>query len=436
MACEKGSPVATLPDAPNPTEAQRHVRLAAGNGDVGLISRVFKAFQYRDFRLMWIGACTSSIGTWMQIVAQGWLIYRLSHSAFLLALDQFLGGIPIFMFSLIGGVVADRVERRRILLGSQYVQMVSAGLLTILVATGTVHVWHILCLSFVSGFAQAFGGPAYQALIPTLVDMEDMPNAIALNSIQFNVAVMVGPALAGQALAKLGETWCFGLNALSFLAPIISLSIITARFLPQKTTESMFTSLKEGIKFVRNQHSMEALVILAFCMTGLSMPMRTYIPVFVKDIFHRGPETYGNLLALMGLGSICGSLGIAGMGNIKKKGRIALGALICLGLGMSGFALSRSLPLSGVMMVLAGASMMAVFANVNSLVQLITTNEMRGRVMSVYNFAFRGGMPMGNLVSGWLVPVFTAPVVLRVNGFLLVMLALYFLLVQRRVAAL
>ncbi len=417
--------------------AGRHVRLLPGAiWDVPLIARVFKAFQYRDFRLMWIGACTSSIGTWMQIVAQGWLIYRLSHSAFLLALDQFLGGIPIFLFSLIGGVVADRVERRRILLGSQWVQMASAGLLTILVATGHVHVWHILCLSFVSGFAQAFGGPAYQALIPTLVEKEDMPNAIALNSIQFNVAVMVGPALAGQALAKLGEKWCFGLNALSFLAPIISLSLITARFLPQKTKETMFFSLKEGIKFVRRQTSMEALIILAFCMTFLSMPMRTYIPVFVKDIFHRGPETFGNLLALMGLGSIFGSLGVASMGNVKRKGRLALGALMSLGIGIGGFGLSKWLPLSGVMLVLAGASMMAVFANVNSLVQLITTNEMRGRVMSVYNFAFRGGMPMGNLLSGWLVPIFTAPVILGVNGALLVLLGLYFFIVQRRVAEL
>ena len=385
---------------------------------------------------MWFGACTSSIGTWMQIVAQGWLIYRLSHSAFLLALDQFLGGIPIFLFSLIGGVVADRVERRKILLGSQYVQMATAAILTILVATGFVHVWHILCLSFISGLAQAFGGPAYQALIPTLVDREDMPNAIALNSIQFNVAVMVGPALAGQALAKLGEKWCFGLNALSFLAPIISLSIISARFLPQKTTETMFVSLKQGIQFARKQTSMEALIVLAFCMTALGMPMRTYIPVFVKDIFHRGPETYGNLLSLMGLGSIIGSLTIAGLGNIKKKGYVALGALLCLGAGISGFALSKSVPASGAILVLVGASMMAVFATVNSLVQLITTNEMRGRVMSVYNVAFRGGMPMGNLLSGWLVPIFTAPWVLAVNGLLLVLLALYFLLVQRRVAAL
>jgi len=169
--------------------------------------KIFKAFHYRDFRLMWIGACTSSVGTWMQIVAQGWLIYRLSHSAFLLALDQFLGGIPIFLLSLIGGVVADRMERRKILLMSQYVQMISATLLTFLVATGTVHVWQILSLSCVNGFAQAFGGPAYSALIPTLVDRDDMPNAIALNSIQFNLAVTIGPALAGITLARLGEKW-------------------------------------------------------------------------------------------------------------------------------------------------------------------------------------------------------------------------------------
>lgn len=398
--------------------------------------KVFKAFQYRDFRLMWIGACTSSVGTWMQIVAQGWLIYRLSHSAFLLALDQFLGGIPIFLFSLIGGVVADRIERRKILLISQYIQMASATLLTILVAMGVVHVWQILTLSFVSGFAQAFGGPAYLALIPTLVERDDMPNAIALNSIQFNLAVTIGPALAGVALARLGEKWCFGLNAVSFLAPIVSLSIISARFVPDAVKDSIFSSLKQGIKYLRQQTSMEALTVLAFLMTTLSMPLRTYFPLFVKDIFHRGPETYGSFLSLMGIGSICGSLLVAARGNMRNKGFFALSMLICLGIGISVFSLSRWLPLNYAMLVLVGASMMAVFATVTSLVQLITTNEMRGRVMSVYNTAFRGGMPTGNLISGWLVPVFTAPVVLGVNGSLLVLMAIYFLVIQRRVAAL
>jgi predicted MFS family arabinose efflux permease len=297
-------------------------------------------------------------------------------------------------------------------------------------------VWQILCLSFISGLAQAFGGPAYQALIPTLVKREDISNAIALNSIQFNLAVTIGPALAGQALARLGEKWCFGLNAVSFVAPVISLSMISATFLPTPTKESMVSSLKEGIKFVRRQESMAALIVIAFCMTALSMPLRTYIPVFVKDIFHRGPETYGSLLSMMGVGSVCGSLAVASRGNILKKGRVALTMLICLGIGIGVFSISRSLPLSYAMLVIVGASMMAAFATVSSLVQLTTTDAMRGRVMSVYNCAFRGGMPMGNLLSGWLVPVFTAPVVVGLNGLLLVLVALYFLLVQRRAAAL
>jgi MFS family permease len=403
---------------------------------ISTFRKVFKAFQYRDFRLMWIGACTSSIGTWMQIVAQGWLIYRLSHSPRLLGLDQFLGGLPIFLFTLIGGVVADRVERRKILLMSQWVQMASAAILTVLVTLGVVQVWEILSLSFVSGFAQAFGGPAYSALIPTLVDREDMPNAIALNSIQFNLAVTVGPALAGVTLAHLGEKWCFGLNAVSFLAPIITLSIISTRFLPDKSSETMYKSLMQGFRFIWGHGAMVGVIVLAFTMTFFSMPTRTYIPVFVKDIFNRGAETYGNMLSLMGIGSIIGSLAMAGAGNISRKGRFALSMLMLLGAGISVFSLSKSLPLSYGVLVLIGATMMAVFATVISLVQLIVTDEMRGRVMSVYNFAFRGGMPMGNLFSSWLVPKYTAPLVLGVNGFLLVLVALYFLVVQRRVAAL
>jgi predicted MFS family arabinose efflux permease len=413
--------------------------VAATNSGPAKTSRarkLFKAFQYRDFRLMWVGACASSIGTWMQIVAQGWLIYRLSHSPFLLALDQFLGGIPIFLFSLIGGVVADRMERRRILLVSQYIQMASATMLTILVAAGVVHVWQILCLSFLSGVAQAFGGPAYQALIPSLVEREDMPNAIALNSIQFNMAITVGPALGGLALSKLGEAWCFGLNALSFVAPIITLSLISARFLPVKTSDSILSSLKQGVNFIRDRAAMAALTVLAFCITFLAMPLRTYIPVYVKDIFQRGPDTYGNMLSIMGIGTICGSLLVAGMGNMRHKGRFALIVLICLGAGTAAFSLSHWLPLSYGVLLFVGASMMALFATTASLVQLITTDDMRGRVMSVYNCAFRGGMPMGNMVSGWLVPRFTAPIVLGVNGLLLIALGVFFLLFERRVAKL
>jgi len=225
---------------------------------------------------MWMGACASSIGTWMQIVAQGWLIWKLSHSAFLLGLDQFLGSIPIFLFSLVGGVVADRMERRQVLIGSQCIQMSCAIALTVLVGFHVVKVWHMLLSSFISGLAQAFGGPAYAALIPTLVKKEDMPNAIALQSMQFNTAVVLGPALAAPALATLGDAWCFALNALSFVAPVISLSLLTVRFLPEKTSESILDSMKQGFRFIRKQGAMEALMVLAFCMTALTRYFSRY----------------------------------------------------------------------------------------------------------------------------------------------------------------
>jgi MFS family permease len=371
----------------------------------------------------------------MQTVAQGWLIYRLSHSAFLLALDPVLATVPIFLFSLIGGVIADRVERQYILIGSQYVQMACAFTLTLLVGFNVVQVWHILTCSFIAGFAQAFGGPAYQALIPTLVEKEDVPNAIALNSIQFNSAVMIGPAISAGILAKLGETWCFALNGVSFLAPIIALSMLRVRFLPVKTSETILTSMKEGLRFVRRQGAMGALIILAFTMTFLSVPGRTFLPVFAKDIFHRGAETYALFLSVSGMGSIAGALTVAGLGNITSKGKVTLIMLCFLGASIFVFGFSHSLLLSCAALFVSGAAMMAVFAAVNSLVQLIVTNEMRGRVMSVYNFAFRGGMTTGNLVGGWVVPIFSAPIVLAVNGLLLVGLAVYFLLFQRRVAA-
>ena len=401
-----------------------------------ILRRVFKAFHYRDFRLMFTGACISSIGTWMQNLAQAWLVLDISKSPFYLGLDAFLAGIPIFFFSLIGGVVADRVERRKVLLMSQYVQMSSAFILTVLILLRAVQIWEILFLSFVVGLAQSFGGPAYAALIPSLVSKEDMPNAIALNSIQFNVARVLGPAIGGLALDNLGAVWCFGLNGLSFLAPIVSLTILNTRYLPEKTGESIFASMKKGFKFIRHQGAMEGLIVLGFCVTALGIPMTTFLPWFAREVFRGGPGTFTLFLCASGSGAVAGALGVAFLGNIRNKGRLALTMLVVLGGGISGFALSQSVVLSCVLLFLSGISLMAVFTNVLSLVQIITANEMRGRVISIYNAAFRGGMPMGNLATGWLVPMFTAPVVLAVNGLLLVLLGLYFLLVQRKVAAL
>jgi predicted MFS family arabinose efflux permease len=400
-----------------------------------LLKRVFKGFAYRDFRIMWIGACTSQVGTQMQVLAQSWLVFQLSNSSFMLGLDSFLGTIPIVLFSLVGGVFADRTARQKLLLGSQLVQMSCAFLLAALFATGVIHVWHILTISFIVGTAQSFGGPAYQALIPSLVKPEDLPNAIALNSIQFNLARVIGPVLGALALA-IGASWCFALNGISFIAVIVTLLIIRPQFVPTKTSESVLSSMKEGFSFIRKQGAMEALIVLAFSMTLLAFPLVVFLPVFARDVYHGGPSVYSTLLVSLGVGSICGALIVAGLGKYKRQGRAALLMLVALGALITAFALSRSFILSCVLMFFCGGTLLAVFTTISSLVQMITGDQMRGRVMSVYNVAFRGGSPFGSLVVGALVKEFTAPRVVACNGVLLAILGLYFLLVNRKVVAL
>jgi predicted MFS family arabinose efflux permease len=246
----------------------------------------------------------------------------------------------------------------------------------------------------------------------------------------------VGPVLGGLALKYTGSAWCFGLNALSFVAVIISLLRLRINFNPPRTADSILTGMKQGIAFVRKQGAMETLILIAFLMTALAIPMITFLPVFAKDVFHQSALTYTLFLIASGVGSITGALTVAAMGNINNKGRIALGALVLLGAGITGFSLSTNIALSCFILFLSGGVLMCAFAMISSLVQLITPNDMRGRVMSVYNVAFRGGMPFGSLNTGWLVPIFGAPAVLSVNGLALTCLGLYFLLVQRKVAEL
>jgi predicted MFS family arabinose efflux permease len=399
------------------------------------LNRVFKAFRYRDFRLMWLGACTSTIGTWMQILAQSWLVYQLSNSSVYLGLDAFFGQIPIFLLSLFGGVFADRKSRRTLLLISQWIQLACAFVLAALVATHVVKVWHIWCLSFTVGIAQSLGGPAYLALIPTLVEKEDLQNAIALNSIQFNLARVVGPALGGVALAKLGAQWCFTLNGISFLAVIASLLIIRPKFVPQSTGESVLNSMRAGLAFVRRRPGMMALVALAFLLTLLTYPLITFLPVMARDIFHGGANTFTLFLCLSGAGSITGALIVAAGSGASGQARKSLLVMIVLGLLIAGFGLSRNFALSNTLVFAAGAMLMIVFALNSSIAQFQVTDAMRGRVMSVYNVAFRGGMPMGSLISGLLIHQTSAPTIMAGNGVLLAIIALYFLIVRRELAS-
>jgi len=383
---------------------------------------------------MWLGACASTIGTFVQQFAQSWLVYDLTKNPFYLGLDLFLGQLPIILFSLIGGVFADRLDRRKMLLGSQYIQMICAFVLAALFFTHEVRVWQILSLSFIVGLGQSFGGPAYSALLPTLVPAEDLANAIAMNSIQFNLARVLGPTLGGFAYATVGATWCFTLNGISYLAVIASLAMIQVKFVPQKSKEPILTSMKEGVRFIREREGLPALVFLAFFTTALGFSLTGFLPVIVQTIFHQGPLTYQLLLVSSGAGSVVGALIVAASEKLKERGFVVLWTLIGVGASIVGFALSRWLPLSCLLIFMTGVAIMASASLMLSLVQLTVSDQMRGRVMSVYNLAFRLGIPVGSLALGKVIPVIGVSPALAIAGFSLIGVTLYFLIVMRDVA--
>jgi predicted MFS family arabinose efflux permease len=389
--------------------------------------------------VQWFGACTSSIGTWTQLAAQNWLVWTMTGSLFFIGLDGFLQQLPIMLFTLIGGVLADRRDRRQTLLASQYLQMATAVTLAVLVYFGLITIWYILLLSFITGCAQAFGGPAYQSLIPSLVEKKDLPNAVALNSIQFNVARVLGP-LAFAATIGAFELWgfsdvqgmaaCFALNAISFLVVIYALMSLRIKHIPSTAITSMRDELRGGLSYVRHHDSLVGLIVLAAMTTFLGLAVLQFLPAFAQQVFHGGAGTYSHLLAFSGAGSVVGALVVAWLGKFKRMGLTALLVQAIYGLLILVFAMSRVLWLSDILLFLTGAALMMVFSTVTSLIQLIAPNEMRGRVMSIYMVAFRGGMPLGSLVSGYLATSLGASAVIAINGVLLVVVAGYFLLVR------
>jgi predicted MFS family arabinose efflux permease len=401
-------------------------------GPLSFLKRIFRAFKYRDFRIMWLGACVSTIGTFVQQFAQSWLVYDLTKDPFYLGLDLFLGQLPIMLFSLFGGVFADRLDRKKMLLASQYIQMICAFVLATLFATHTVKVWEILTLSFVVGLGQSFGGPAYSALLPTLVGPEDLANAISMNSIQFNLARIIGPTLGGLAYTVFGATWCFALNGVSYIAVIISLVVIHVQFVAPKTQVSVLKSMKEGLVFIKNREGLAPLVALAFCTTLFGFSLTGFLPVIVRTIFHSGPQTYELLLVCSGAGSICGALIVAAMEKLKGQGWMALLTLFALGSSIAAFAFSRWLPLSCILIFFGGAAVMASASLMLSLVQHIVVDSMRGRVMSVYNLAFRAGIPLGALALGKLIPLLGVSTAIAGFGVALLVVVCYFLFVLRK----
>jgi MFS family permease len=404
---------ASLPEPPPPTGFRR----------------IAAALTYRDFRVLWFGAFTSTIGTWMQKVAQSWLVLTItgSSSAFFLGLDSFLGELPILLLTLVGGVVADRYDRKRLLLSSQYIQMAAAFTLAALVYWDVVRIWHVLTLSVITGLAQAFGGPAYQSLLPSLVGKNDVPNAIAFNSIQFNLARVIGPLLAGAALAAFGMVACFGLNGLSFFAVIVAILMLHVRHTPPAAKTRMHHELKSGFEYARAHPALLSLAVLGFSATFLGGPLLTFLPLFAQNVFRGGVTQYTHLMSFAGAGAVTGALVVAWLGKFRHMGRTLLILQVVFGILIALFAVTRIFWINAVLLFGCASCMVMVFAMLSSLVQLNAPNEMRGRVMSIYMVAFRGGSPLGGLVGGWMATLAGAPSVLIVNGVLLSLVATWFL---------
>jgi len=359
----------------------------------------------------------------MQRFAQQWLVFSLTDSAFYLSVDMFVGAVPLLLFTLIGGVVADRYDRRHLLMGSQILQMLCAFALTVLVLTDTVRLSYILALSFATGTAQAFGGPAFQSLIPALVPRKTLPNAIALNSIQFNLAQSVGPLIGGFIFTTLGLVACFGLNGVSFLVVVAVLAFVSVPPPNPATRRPIAEELKGGLVYVGHGGALLALTILAVATTALGLPIRAFLPVFAGD-----PATLSQMMTSLGAGSVIGALVVAWLGSFKRMGLTLLSVLVAFGTFIATFALLPVGPVSYLLLFLAGAALLIVFSLTASLVQLAVPDELRGRVMSIYLMAFRGGMPLGTLASGYLTAFASTQIIIAINGGLLACVAIYFLI--------
>jgi MFS family permease len=399
--------------------------------------RVGVALTHRNFRILWFAALGSTIGTWMQQYAQGLLVSRLTNKSFYLGLDGALGQLPILLFMLVGGVVADRYDKRKLLTGSQYVQAFSAFTLALLVYTDQIRIWHILLMSFVSGCGQAFGGPAYQSMIPSLVPRKDLPNAIALNSTQFNLSRVLGPTFGTGVILSLGTAACFGINGVSFFLVIFALASL--RLPPHLPATTMHKPIREdlaiGLNYVRTNRLTFTLTVLVAITTFLITPVITLLPILAYSVFSDAagtPETrLATLFACQGLGAIVGALSVGSAGRFKGMGKTLFLLQIVLGAVVIAFALTHVWAVNCVLMFVMGIVFMAVFSISFSIIQLAVPDDLRGRVVSIYMVALRAGGPLGGLVTGALADVFTAPKVLAVNGAAVALIALAMLVSGR-----
>lgn len=383
--------------------------------------RLLRAFRHRNYTLFFGGQLVSLIGTWMQSVAQSWLVYRLTGSSVMLGVAAFASQIPVLLFAPIGGAVADRADRHRIIVITQILSMVLSLPLGILTLTGAVQVWHVLALAAFLGVVNAFDIPARQAFIVDMVGRDDLMNAIALNSSMVNGARVVGPAVAGLLVAAVGEGWCFLLNGVSYLAVIAGLLMMDVPKRPKAGEQrSVLRDTIEGFRFVTGTAPVLALLLLLGLVSLAGMPYAVLMPIFADQILHGGPRGLGLLMGATGLGALCGALSVAMRSGVTGLGRWVAMSAAAFGVSLALFSLSRTFWLSALLLVPVGASMMVEMASSNTLIQSMVPNALRGRVMAVYSIMFMGMAPFGALIAGSVAERLGAPKTVAIGGLICV----------------
>jgi MFS family permease len=385
-----------------------------------------RALRHRNFQLFFSGQLISLTGTWMQSVAQAWLVYSMTKSALLLGTVGFASQIPVFLVAPFGGITADRVNRQRLVIATQTCSMILAGILAWLTLSGRVHVWHIFLLAGLLGVVNAFDIPGRQAFLIDMVGKEDLMNAIALNSSMFNGARVVGPAVAGILVARIGEGWCFAANAISYIAVIIGLLLMKVRSVPRISNRSPIEDIIEGFRWVNRTKIIRSLLFLIGLVSLVGMPYTVLMPVFADKILHGGARGLGILMGATGVGALFGALTLAAKTGIKGLGRWVTITCATLGISLFLFSFSTSFWLSAALLLPCGYSMMLQMACSNTLIQTIVPDHLRGRVMSLYSMMFMGMAPFGAFFGGALANRIGAPMTVAVGGIACVLGAIWF----------
>ncbi|HSE48598.1 MAG TPA: MFS transporter [Terriglobales bacterium] len=378
---------------------------------------LLRSLRHRNYRLFFSGQLISLIGTWMDTVAEAWLVYRLSHSPLLLGVAAFASQIPVFLLAPLGGVLADRYDRRKILLWTQALSGIQAMILAILTLTHVVTIWHVIILAAGLGIVNAIDMPTRQAFVVDMVSRDDLMNAIALNSSMFNGARVVGPAVAGLVVAAIGEGWCFFANAVSYLAVITGLVMMKMeRRQRHSQMPSALSQIKEGFRFVAGEKAVRALLILLGVVSLFGMSYSVLMPVFADQILKAGPRGLGLLMGCAGVGALAGAVSLALKREVKGLGRwIMLGAS-GFGVALILFSQSRMVWLSCVVLLCAGYALMVQMSSSNTLIQSMVPDRLRGRVMAIYAATFMGMAPLGALLSGTLAQHISAPMAVALGG--------------------